>query len=339
MRILLWHVHGSWTTAFVQGSHDYVLPVLPDRGPDGLGRARSWDWPGNVVERAPDLLATEELDVVVLQRPHEVELARRWTGRTPGYDLPAVYLEHNVPGGRVPFDRHPMADQSRIPVVHVTHFNALLWDTGRAPVTVIDHGVIDPGHRYVGDLARAAVVVNEPVRRGRAVGTDLVLGLSRAHPVDVFGIAAHALRAEPEASPTLGTYEGLDQERLHTEMARRRLYLHPNRWTSLGLSLVEAMMLGMPVVAVATAETAVSVPPEAGVVTTRPDRLSSAVRALCEDAELARSLGANARTLALERFGLARFLDEWDGVLAGATRSVVATSRRDSRVPAHRGRV
>ena len=24
MRILLWHVHGSWTTAFVQGPHDYL---------------------------------------------------------------------------------------------------------------------------------------------------------------------------------------------------------------------------------------------------------------------------------------------------------------------------
>jgi glycosyltransferase involved in cell wall biosynthesis len=319
MRILLWHVHGSWTTAFVQGAHDYVVPVLPDRGPDGVGRARSWDWPATVVERPPEALRDEQLDVVVLQRPHEADLVREWTGRIPGRDLPAVYLEHNVPGGRVPFDRHPMADQSRIAVVHVTDFNALLWDSGRAPVTVIDHGVIDPGHRYVGDLARAAVVVNEPVRRGRAVGTDLVLELSREHPVDVFGIAADALRAQPGAAPGLETHEGLNQEQLHAAMARRRVYLHPNRWTSLGLSLIEAMMLGMPVVAVAATETAVAVPPEAGTVTTRPDRLAAAVRDLCEDADLARSMGARARDVALERFGLGRFLDEWDGVLATAT--------------------
>ena len=38
VRVLLWHVHGSWTTAFVQGGHDYLVPVLPDRGPDGVGR-------------------------------------------------------------------------------------------------------------------------------------------------------------------------------------------------------------------------------------------------------------------------------------------------------------
>ena len=34
---------------------------------------------------------------------------------------------------------------------------------------------------------------------------------------------------------------------MHAELARRRLYLHPIRWTSLGLSLIEAMQLGMPV--------------------------------------------------------------------------------------------
>ena len=36
MRVLLWHVHGAWTTAFVHGPHEYLIPVAPDRGPDGL---------------------------------------------------------------------------------------------------------------------------------------------------------------------------------------------------------------------------------------------------------------------------------------------------------------
>ena len=78
-------------------------------------------------------------------------------------------------------------------------------------------------------------------------------------------------------------------------------------------------MLGMPVVAVASTETAVAVPREAGVVTTRPDALTDAVRMFCEDAELARTVGARARALALERFGLARFLHEWDLILAEVT--------------------
>ena len=50
MKILLWHVHGSWMTAFVQGTHDYLVPLVPGRGPDGRGRAQTWDWPPSVVE-------------------------------------------------------------------------------------------------------------------------------------------------------------------------------------------------------------------------------------------------------------------------------------------------
>ena len=49
----------------------------------------------------------------------------------------------------------------------------------------------------------------------------------------------------------------------HARCARpmRRCYVHPFRWTSLGLSLIEAMHLGMPVVALATTEVPDAVPP------------------------------------------------------------------------------
>ena len=37
MKVLAWHVHGSWMTSFVSGPDSYLLPVLPGRGPDGRG--------------------------------------------------------------------------------------------------------------------------------------------------------------------------------------------------------------------------------------------------------------------------------------------------------------
>jgi hypothetical protein len=313
MRILLWHVHGSWTTSFVQGGHDYVLPLTPGRDADGLGRARTWQWPSNVVEVPCDELRDVDVDVVVLQRPHEPELVERWTGRRPGRDVPAVYVEHNTPGGEVPFTRHPMAGQSAVPVVHVTHFNRLFWDCGQAPTDVVEHGIVDPGHRYTGDLARAAVVVNDPVRRGRAVGTDLLPGLAQAAPLDVFGMRVDGLGAELGLpGHRLATFEDLPQSRLHVELARRRVYLHTSRWTSLGLSLLEAMHLGMPVVVLAATEAVDAVPAAAGVVSSRPDRLAAAAAELLDDPDRARSVGAAAREAALSRYGLARFLADWD---------------------------
>jgi len=316
MRVLLWHVHGSWSTAFVHGRHTYLLPVTPERDADGLGRARTYPWPDSAVEVPAGALRDEHVDVVVLQRPHELGLAAEWLGRRPGHDVPAVYVEHNTPRGDVPNTRHPLAGRSDIPVVHVTAFNELFWDNGVAPTVVIEHGVLDPGHRYTGEHPRAGVVVNEPVRRWRVTGTDLLPRFAEAVPLDVFGMRVAGLPQRlglPEE--LLRVHEDRPQDRLHAELARLRVYLHPIRWTSLGLSLVEAMHLGMPVVALATTEAVEAVPPEAGVVSTRMDVLTAALREFVADPAQAGHAGEAARTAALKRYSLDRFHADWDRLL------------------------
>jgi hypothetical protein len=311
VRVFMWHVHGSYMTSLLHGRHEYLLPVLPDRGPDGLGRARTWEWPANAVEVTPDEAAEADVDVVVLQRPHELaRVAERWLGgRRPGRDVPAVYLEHSSPQGRVAEMRHPAADRGDLILVHVTHFNDLFWDAGSTRTRVVEHGIVDPGYRYTGELPRAAVVVNEPVRRGRVTGTDLLPRLNGDVPLDLFGMQV----AE------LGGTEDLPQARLHEEMARRRVYLHPIRWTSLGLSLLEAMHLGMPVVALATTEVVEAVPPAAGTVSTSVETLRDGLRRYLHDPEEARTAGERARAAVLARYGLDRFLADWDELLEEVT--------------------
>jgi glycosyltransferase involved in cell wall biosynthesis len=257
-----------------------------------------------VVERTPAELAQTEVDLVILQQPHHRHLATAWLGRRPGHDLPAVYVEHDPPAGPPGGTRHPASDWPGVTVAHVTHFNALMWDTGNRPTRVIEHGVVDPGHLYTGELARAAVVVNDPVRRGRTTGTDLLARFDQLAGVDLFGMRSEALGGRD-----------LPQNPLHPEMARRRVYLHLTRWTSLGLSLIEAMHLGMPVVALGTTEAPEAVPPEAGVVSNRLDRLEAALRTFMADPDLAAAMGATARHCARTRFGLERFVDDWDRLL------------------------
>ncbi|MET9394494.1 glycosyltransferase [Streptomyces sp. NPDC006624] len=316
MNILLWHVHGSWTTAFVQGPHTYLVPVTPGRDPDGLGRARTFSWPASVHEVTPGELRDTPVDLVVLQRPHEPELAERWLGgRRPGRDVPALYLEHNAPDDDVPRTRHPFADRADLTIVHVTHFNRLFWDCGTTRTAVVEHGIVDPGHRFTGRLARAAVVVNEPVRRARYTGTDLLPALAEAAPLDVFGMGTENLAGHLGLPPDRCRTADLPQSDLHAALAERRMYLHPVRWTSLGLSLLEAMHLGMPVLALATTEAVEAVPPGAGVLSTRPGVLARAARRYLHEPEAAVADGARARQAALERYGLKRFLADWERLI------------------------
>lgn len=317
MKVLLWHVHGGYTDAFVRGRHEYLIPVNTERDAWG-GGLHGRDWPA-AREVPVELLRESEVDVVVLQRPEEIPLVERLTGRRPGRDLAAVYLEHNTPKAHTTDTRHPIADRDDLLLVHVTHFNRLFWDNGRAATRVVEHGVPDPGSRYTGELARSAVVVNEPLRRWRVTGTDLLPRFARVAPIDVFGMRAEgladALAVSPEAIATVGD---LPPARLAAELPRRRLYVHPVRWTSLGLSLLEAMHLGMPVVGLATTEAPRAVPPEAGLFTNDLDELARAIRALMADREWATERGRDARRHVLARYGLERFQRDWDAVLADA---------------------
>jgi glycosyltransferase involved in cell wall biosynthesis len=112
----------------------------------------------------------------------------------------------------------------------------------------------------------------------------------------------------------------IPQEAMHSELARRRVYLHLTRWTSLGLALIEAMHLGMPVVAIAATEMVEAVPEDAGVISTDVVRLAEAVRSYINEPEAARVAGKSARAHALQRYGLSRFLADWNRLLEEVSR-------------------
>jgi glycosyltransferase involved in cell wall biosynthesis len=75
----------------------------------------------------------------------------------------------------------------------------------------------------------------------------------------------------------------------------------------------------MPVVALATTEAPDAVPAGAGVLSTSVERLAGAARGYLADPETARETGLAAREAALERYGLQRFLTDWDDLLEEVT--------------------
>ncbi|MEJ6489013.1 glycosyltransferase [Leucobacter sp. USCH14] len=325
MRILVWYLHGGWMQAFLSGSHEYLVPAEAGRDmpplPDG---ARRVDAGG---------LADDDVDLVVLQRTEELEWAESLLGRRLGRDIPAVFVEHNTPKHSPVAEQHFLSDRTDIPIVHVTHFNRLVWDCGSAPTVVIEHGIPDPGQQYTGVVDALGVVINEPVRRGRVTGTDLLTAFASAGRLDCFGIATDRLPGALDLGPDrLRVVGDLPTEHLHGELAQRRAYVHPMRWTSLGLSLLEAMFLGMPVLVLDATEASRAVPPEAGALSADPAELVATADILLRDPEEARRRGAIAREAAVARYGLQRFLDDWDAVLADTHDAHVKRAR--SRVSA-----
>ncbi|MFL6665495.1 MAG: glycosyltransferase family 4 protein, partial [Rhizobacter sp.] len=193
-----------------------------------------------------------------------------------------------------------------------THFNALMWDSGRSPTRVIEHGVLPlAGDRHRGELAKGLVVVNNIDRRGRRLGADVYDAVRLQVPLTLVGMGADRVP---------GGAGEVAQDALPGVMASHRFFFNPIRYTSLGLSIVEAMFVGMPIVGLATTELpTVVVNGENGYVDTRVDRLVEAMQRLLRDPSEARRLGDNARRTAQERFGIGRFVADWLAALKSIT--------------------
>jgi hypothetical protein len=310
LRILTWHVHGSYLYYLSHIPHDLYVPVRPGR-PEGYGgRAGTLPWPENLREVPAERVRELALDCVIYQSQRNWRIDREEILSQAQQRLPRVYIEHDPPREHATDTRHPVDDPDTL-LVHVTPFNALMWDSGRTPVRVIDHGVTVPdGVRYRGDLARGAVVVNGLRSRGRRLGADVFDAARREVPLDLAGMG----------SEEDGGAGDLPREALARFVAARRLFFNPIRYTSMGLAVCEAMMLGAPVVGLATTEMATAV--ESGVsgfVDTDVRRLVDHMRRLLGDRAEARRLGEGARRYALERFHIDRFVRAWDEALAEVT--------------------
>ena len=91
----------------------------------------------------------------------------------------------------------------------------------------------------------------------------------------------------------------------------------PIRYTSLPLAVIEAMTIGMPVVALATTELpAVINNGVTGFISCDIDKLIDAMQFLLTNPDEARRIGENARVAAGVRFGLDRFIHDWQHAFA-----------------------
>lgn len=303
LRVLTWHIHGSYLYYLTQTPHTFYLPTRPGK-PEGYGgRLGHFRWGGNVYDVPAEQVRELSFDCILYQsrrnylEDHDAILSEQQRA------LPRIYLEHDPPREH-PTDTRHVVDDANVLLVHVTHFNKLMWDSGRTPTRVIEHGVLVPeGVRYTGELARGLTIVNGMHSRGRRLGADLFMQAREAVPLDLVGMDAQSL-------------EGLGEVPYHNLAAfaaRYRFLFNPIRYTSLGLAVCEAMMIGLPIIALATTEMATVVENGVtGAVDTNLPRLIERMRQLLADPSEAQRMSAHAARYARERFGIERFIQDWN---------------------------
>lgn len=314
LNILIWHIHGSYLNTLARIEANWYLPVKPGR-PEGYGgRGPTFNLPDYVREVPAEQVRDLKLDLIIYQTPKNYYEDQFEILSEEQQRLPRIYLEHNTPKPGAVDTRHPI-DDPNVLLVHVTHYNRLMWDNGKTPTMVIEHSVaIDPQLAYCGEVERGITVVNGMQKRPRIAGYDIFLHARQSVPLDAVGM-------ETEAFGGLGD---VPYRELHGLVAQYRFLFSPIRYTSLPLAVIEAMTIGMPVVALATTELPTVIENGiTGYLSCDVEKLIEAMHFLLDNAEEARRIGANARAIARERFGLARFIRDWQTAFALVTQTAL----------------
>lgn len=310
LNILIWHIHGSYLNALTRVEHNWYLPIKEGR-PEGYGgRGATFDWPDYVQEVSAEEVRYLALDLIIFQTPKNYFEDQYEILSQEQQHLPKLYLEHNTPKPHATDTRHPI-DDPNVLLVHVTHYNRLMWDNGPTPTTVIEHSVaIDPTVGYQGHLERGITVINGMQKRPRITGYDLFLQARQQVPLDVAGMQTEEL----------GGLGDVPYRHLHRRIAEYRFLFSPIRYTSLPLAVIEAMTIGMPVVALATTELPTVIEHgKSGYVSCNIEELITYMNHLLQYPDEARRMGAYARNVARERFGLERFARAWNAAFAQLT--------------------
>jgi hypothetical protein len=312
LKILIWHIHGSYLNTLARIDHDLYLPIKPGR-PEGYGgRGPTFELPDYVREVPAEEVHNLRLDLVIYQTPKNYFEDQYEILSREQRELPKIYLEHNTPKPHASDTLHP-SDDPNVLLVHVTHYNRLMWDNGRTPTTVIEHSVaIDPTANYRGQLARGITVINGMQKRPRIAGYDVFLRVREHIPLELVGMQTEEL----------GGLGDIPYRHLHQRIADHRFLFSPIRYTSLPLAVIEAMTIGMPVIALATTELPTVIEHgKSGYVSCNIDELIAHMQNLLNDPAEARRLGEHARKVARERFGLERFIRDWNAAFALVTSS------------------
>lgn len=302
MKIFTWHIHGSYLYYLSQGNFTIYIPVNDSMDEGYYGRGHTFPFGDNVIEVNTREIKQLYFDCILFQTN------RNW--HTDQYELlseeqrrlPRIYLEHDPPSSHPTDMRHPMDDPDVL-MVHVTHFNRLMWLNNSRIIRVIEHGVPMPSVRYGGELEKGIVVINHLFQRGRKLGADIFREVSRQVPLDLVGMGTKETGGLGEVlHPALPEF-----------ISHYRFFFNPIRYTSMGLAVCEAMMLGMPVVALATTEYPTVLQDNiSGFIHNDIGYLVHNMQRMLKDRLLAETLGREGRRTAEKKFDIRRFTKQWE---------------------------
>lgn len=296
-KIFTWPAHQQYFFELAQGDFDFYIPAN-----QSASFKAQFSTQKNVTAVDFSEIKNLDFDLILFQDEKNYQTDQFEFLSDQQRQLPKIYLEHHPPKQHPTNAKHVVEDVD-IELVHTNSYNALMWDNNQLNVTVIEKGVPVLPISFSGEIAQGVVVLEEFPADDRVTGADILRQVKEALPITTIQIGK----------------DGVSYQNLAEKISKYRFLFCPDRYASLPFSVFKAMMLGMPVVGLATTVLPTIIENEvSGFVHSDLNYLIAKMQVLMNDAPLAIQIGTKAHEQAAELFSSNRFLSAWNQLFTRA---------------------
>ncbi|RYE16593.1 MAG: glycosyltransferase family 1 protein, partial [Sphingobacteriaceae bacterium] len=154
-KVFTWPVHQQYLFALAQGNIDFFIP----EGQNASFKAQ-FSAQQNVTEVSVSAIKELDFDLILFQDEESYHTKQYQLLSDKQRQLPKIYLEHHPPKQH-PTNAHHFVQDAAVQLVHVNHYNALMWDNHDLNVTVIENGVTVNAVSFSGENPAGVLVLEE----------------------------------------------------------------------------------------------------------------------------------------------------------------------------------
>lgn len=303
LNILCWPTHEGYQSMLAETGHNFFMITHPKMKP--------WDFHTRPVPKNHYLLTKNfeqiahdlEIDLILSQeRFSQLPVANNLKKM---FCLPVVHLEHIEPQPKWSSGQFEQMKQMNADVfVFITEHNKNSWGAPHDS-HVIRHGICSKTFQgWKGGGGYGLSIVNHIRERDEFCGWILWEKLSKKLPLKLIG-------ENPGLSKSINSVP-----EIVSEINKASFYLNTSQLSPVPLSMIEAMMCGIPIVTTANQESPKIIQNGVnGYISNEEEEIVKFCRLLLENKDLAHKIGMAGREIAIARFGKERFVSEWNKVL------------------------
>jgi glycosyltransferase involved in cell wall biosynthesis len=315
MKIFTWNVHGGYLSMFSKLNYELYIPYTEGRPYNYDGKTPGYEWSDNVYEISYNQINNINYDIILYQTAqHVMEEQYRCLSQSQINDAYKIYIVHSPINDFDLVNKNLGVVESHINeqmnlIVHIAEYTKKQWAKYMPSLSnksiVIYHSIPLSNIVATYSINRAVCAINDIGIRADS-GRDEIKYLLKKIGIDLYG----------KNTEMIGGYGSIPRENLMSILSQYSIYINPTVHNSLPMTVLEAMSIGLPVIALNTTDLHIAITDGIeGYLCNTVDDIIDKYNYLLNNKSKIQGMGINAREKIKNYFSFDRFEKSWNSII------------------------